>query len=459
MYKKSVFYCSLCKLLYFLAVYPPYGHGGIDLANYFPSERYFNSVVYIHKKFLKPKEKREKDKDKVIDKEKKQKKVKKTKADKCQQFASDVIRAEIPIYQDSGARIGVKVDTNNSVLEQTMQFAKNIVPIVIPPTKEQYPVYYAIKATKKSKKQTKPENYEGTQDITYKKEKSRKVETYSSERVGKESFSVKETISYSSRSDTLNEIHLDPSLCCSFSDAFEQKHQRKGKKEKRDSQKFAVSKSFEALATKYCNSGDTKIKVHLMNDTDKNLLTDNIKMPILNAIKDCIKDINNREIDEVMSTVHKVVKCNTQQLDNIMEKVTCVERKIDKYFIKEKQSVNPKLPTATLPDARLEKLHKEIKQQKVSALERLENDILEVNVNSEAEEEFLQSIDLTARRKVKSNSAVMQISDKATDCVERKEENKSEMGCGETAIDTVGMGARPNRLPARYCWTGVARKT
>lgn len=435
------------------------------MANYFPSERYFNSVVYIHKKYLKPKETKVKDNE--DNKEKKQKKVKKTKADKCQQFASDIIRAEIPIYQDSGVRIGVKNDVNNSVLEQTVQFAKNIVPIVIPPTKEQYPVYYAIKATKKSKKQSKvPENLEDTLDIPYKKEKSsRKVKTYRSERVGKESFSIKETISYSSRSDTLNEIHLDPSLCCSFSDVSEQKHQKKEKGKKRDSQKLAVSESFEALATKYCNNGDTKIKVHLMNDTDKSLLADNIKFPILNAIKECIKDINKRDIGEVITTVYKSVKCNTQQLDNIMDKVTCVERKIDEYFIKEKEPVNPKLmpPTATLaattlPAARSEKFHREIKQQTLSALERLEDNILEVNVNSDGEEEFLQSIDLTDRRKVKTKSAVMEITDKVTDCVERKEENKSEMGCGETVIGT-GMGARPNRLPARYCWTGVARKT
>lgn len=412
---------------------------------------------------MKSKEKREKDK--VSDKEKKPKRVKKTKVDKCQQFASDVIRAEIPIYQDSGVRVGVKNDTNNSVLEQTMQFAKNIVPIVIPPTKDQYPMYYAIKATKKCKKQTKvPENSEGTQDITYKKEKSRKVGTYRSERVGKESFSVKETISYSSRSDTLNEIHLDQSLCCSFSDASEQKHKKKGKKEKRDSQKFAVSESFEALASNYCNNGDTKIKVHLMNDTDKSLLADNIKMPILNAIKDCIIDINKREIDEVITTVHKFIKCNTQQLDNIMKKVTCVERKIDDYLIKEIESDNPNpmLPTITLPPTsvpNVQKFHKEFKLAKLSALERLEDDILEVNVNSEGEEEFLQSIDLTARKNVKSKSAVTQIKDKATECVDKKEENKSEIGCGETAI-AAGMGARPNnRPPARYCWTGVARKT
>lgn len=430
------------------------------MTNYFPSERYFNSVVYIHKKFLKPKEKKEKDKDKVSDKEKKPKKVKKTKADKCQQFASDVIRAEIPIYQDSGVRVGVKNNTNNSVLEQTMQFAKNIIPIIIPPTKEQLPVYYEVKATKKSKKQTKvPENFEGTQDITYKKEKSRKVETYRSERVGKESFSVKETISYSSRSDTLNELQLDPSLCCSFSDTSDQKHPKKGKKEKRYSQKLVVSESFEAFAAKYCNNSDTKIKLHLMNDTDKSLLADNIKTPILNAIKDCIKDINKREIDEVITTVYKFVKCNTQQLDSIMEKVTCVERKIDEYFVKEKEQSNPKLvlSTATIPSAGPDKCYKEIQQHKVSVLEKLEDDILEVNVNSEGEEEFLQSIDLTARRKLKSKSAVTQITNKAAECVERKEENMSEMGCGETVAGT-GMGARPNKLPARYCWTGVARK-
>lgn len=412
------------------------------MTNYFPSERYFNSVVYIHKKFLKPKENREKDK--ATDKEKKQKKVKKTKADKCQQFSSDVIRTEIPIYQDSGVRIGVKNDTNNSILEQTMQFAKNIVPIIIPPTKEQCPVYYAIKATKKSKKQTKaPDNFEGTHDITYKKEKSRKVETYRSERVGKESFSVKETISYSSRSDTLNEINLDPSLCCSFSEASEQKHQKKGKKEKKDSQKFFISESFEALASKYCSNGDTKIKVHLMNDTDKSLLTDNIKVPILNAIKDCIRDINKREIEEVITAVYKFAQCNTQQLDNVMEKITCMEKKIDECLVKEKEPLCPKLV---------------FKQQNLSTLEKLEDDILEVNVNSEGEEEFMQSIDLTARRKVKSKSAVTEITDKAKDGVEKKEENMSEMGCGETVIAS-GMGARPNRLTARYCWTGVARKS
>lgn len=445
----------------FLAVYSPYWHGGVDLANYFPSERYFNSVVYTHKKFLKPKKIIEKDK--VSEKEKKPKKVKIKKADKSQQFSSDIIRAEIPIYQDSGLRVGLNNDINNSVLEQTIQFAKNIVPIVLAPTKDQYPMYYTINATNKSRKKTKaPENLERTQDITYKKEKSRKVETYRSERVAKESFSVKETISFSSRSDTLNEIHLDPSLCCSLTDASEQNHQKKERKEKRG-KKFIVSESFEALATEYCDNGSTNIKIHLMNDTDKSLLADNMKMPILNAIKECIKEINKRETDEVITTVQKFVKCNTQQLDNIMEKVTCVERKIDEYFIIEKEPVQSKikLPTATLPAAALhalpETFRKEVQQSKWSALEQLEDDILEVNVTSEGEEEFLQSVDLSARRKVMCKTAVTQMIDNATGS-EKKEEKKSEIGCGEIATGT-GMGARPNRLPARYCWTGVARKT
>lgn len=433
------------------------------MANYFPSERYFNSVVYIHKKFLEPEErlKKDKNKEKVCEKEKKPKKLKTTKADKCQQFASDVIRTEIPIYHDNGLRVGINNDMNSAVLEQTIQFAKNIVPIFMPATKEPCPVYYTINATKKCKKQRKaPENLERTQDITCKKEKSKKVETYRSDRVAKESLSVKETISYSSRSDTFNEIHLDPSLCCSFTETSEHKHQKKEKKDKRAGQKLAVSESFEALATQYCNNGDTKIKVHVMNDTDKNLLADNIKMPILNAIKDCIKEVNKRQIDEVTTTVQKCFKCNTQQLDNIMQKVTCVEKKIDEYFNKEHELVKPKLklPTATLPAEVAEFsdiFHKEIPRPKSSALEQLEDNIFEVNDTSEGEEEFLKSVDLSARRKAMCRRTVMQITD---DSFEKKEDKKSEVGCGEIESGT-GMGARPNRIPARYCWTGVARKS
>lgn len=389
--------------------------------------------MYVHKRFLEGR-KQKVNKIKEEKKNKKEKKIKEkktNKVDKSQQFDGIFSKVE------------TKGRNNDSVLEQTMQFARNIAPLVLPSGKERSPspVYYTVTASKKYKKKTpKPTNLD--QNVTYKREQCKKIiESFRNDKIGqKESLSVRETISLSS--NTLDEIQLNPSLCCSLSDISEKQKIRHEKKHKRDLQKFVASESFNAMATEMLNKGDSKIKVHLMNESDKNMLAENIRAPIMNAIKECIEELKSvSELNKEVVIVTTFMKTNSQKLENITERLASIEKRLDDHInsVKTDQSRH-KTPSP--------KVHK----PKASTLELLSEDIVHISEASDKDEQEI----ISARKRARAKSAVVQLTP-------RKTEKEIEMSaCGEATANLLSMsaqmGTKPNRIPARFCWTDAGRK-
>ncbi|XP_026740061.1 101 kDa malaria antigen-like [Trichoplusia ni] len=436
---------------------------GVNLANYFPHQRSFNSVVFIHKKFL--------DEPKYELPTLKSKKEKKLKGDKSQQFNSEK-NTEL-----SKART-YKVDNgnvNDSVLEQTIRFAKNIVPLVIPPSEDKLPVYYTIKTAKKHKKKEKmpQEPTFEPHEMAYPRNEGKKViETY--RKVRKESFSVRESVSHCSN-NTLDDLNINQSISCSFSEVSEKKYHKKEKEKSHshshskkhiEAPKVVVSESFEAIATE--NAGDSRIKIHLMTDKDKSFLTDSIKVPVLNAIRDCIAELNGNSNTEI-TTVQKTIKCNTQKLDTILDKLACIEQKLDaqekKLAAQEKEREKQREREREKErEKERENLIKQVQEKKVeskvqvsaakpSKLEELGADLIEIKEDYSSEEELHQ--ELLDRR---SKSVVVDFM--PDDKSDRKTESLGGGEVGSTrASSSVGIKPdRPNRIPARFCWTDVARK-
>uniref|UniRef100_A0A2H1W303 SFRICE_002796 n=1 Tax=Spodoptera frugiperda TaxID=7108 RepID=A0A2H1W303_SPOFR len=404
---------------------------GINLANYFPHQRSYNSVVYIHKKYLDEQNAPEVKKEKV-----KPKKERKSKHDKCQQFNSEK-NTEI---SNNNRTYKISGNNNDSVLEHTIRFAKNIVPLVIPQSDEKLPVYYTIKSSKKHKKREKKpqESFEHREQAYEKSEPKKVIETY--RKVRKESFSVRESIS---SSNTLDDLNINQSLTCTLSELSEKKFRKKEThsiKKSHNAPKITVSESFEAIATE--NQGDSKIKIQLMNDKDKNVLTESIKMPILSAIKECISELSNSQHNNEMTTMQRILKCNTSKLDTILEKIARIEKRLEVCSLEKKVSLTDRKASSTVLTP----------SSKPSALEQLEEDLVEDKEDYSSEEELHQ--EMLDRR---SKSAVTELTPDEKSGIKDSSLGAGEVGFKEPPI--VGIKpTRPNRIPARFCWTDTARK-
>lgn len=300
---------------------------GINLDNYVAQQRSYNSVVYVHKKYLEEiKSLEQKAQEAKTKKEKINKKEKHQ--DKCQQFTS----VSIPDNRFKSKTTKISCN-NNTVLDQTIKFAKDIVPLVIPPDENKSNVYYTIKTTKKHKRKEKKRldsSFERPELAQKREDPKKLIETF--RKVKKESFSVHDSVSHSS-SNTLEGLNIDQSLCCTFSEVSEKKYYKKDKhhsKKPRHEQKFTISESFEAVATENIG-GDARIKIHLMNEKDKHFLSETIKEPVLKAIRNCILELNNNNTNAEFPAMQKYIKCNSQKLDNILDKLTFIENKLERF--------------------------------------------------------------------------------------------------------------------------------
>lgn len=365
--------------------------------NYFPCQRTFDTVLYVHKRVLKQDGADEETKIKQVKAEKKTK-------DKIINTTKNYERKR-----------------NESVLEQTVRFAKHLAPIVIPPNEGSItPVFYTVETCSKCrKKDKKPKDVQD--DATYEKNTRKKIiETYRNERKNGRKHSIAESLSHSSQSSTLDDTNINQSLSCTISEQSD-KRQKYTKNEvntkrKRYKDKFVISESFEAVATEFAESDDTKIKVQLMNNLEKNTFCDSIKLPVLNAVRECISEFNNIEVREEVKTVQRIVNCNTDKLDKILNRLTFIEKYLQNI---EHTKVNTKSPRQAA---------------KASTLEQLGEDI-------DNEKSYDEEYESVKRNKTKH------------------EDNRMEnMGCGEVvhmrASTSVAVKTdKPNRIPARFCWT------
>ncbi|XP_073954061.1 uncharacterized protein [Choristoneura fumiferana] len=402
---------------------------GINLADYFPSTRSYNSVVYVHKKFFND----HKEKAPIADISDKIENIEPIQKECKKKYKKDKLKNKVSNDEKNHNQTSVN---NDEVLGQTIRFAKNIVPIVIPPNQDTSPVYYTIKTSRKSRvTKCKPRDSDLTHDLTYEKQQRKKIiETFRKEKYKShtECYSH-ESVSRSSKSNTSENIIINHSLCCSFSEISEEKHNRLRKVSKKPEKRLMASESFEALATELLNtSGDANIKIHLMNDTAKDLFYASIRNPVIEAIKESVSEIITHKGSPECKVVHKYVQCHTQKLDNILDKLTCIEKKLN--------CADEKVKTQNV------KVFK-------SALEEIGEDIIE-NEDMSEDEDVSNAYSALEQRKVRCPSGVTKLSP-----IQKNLEKELNIGGGEempgakTSVTPKVLSDRPNRIPARYCWT------
>lgn len=368
------------------------------MKNYLPYQRNFDTLVYVHKRVFEQ------------DEAEQEARVKKIKAEK-KKLESHNTRIE-----NSGR------SRNETVLEQTVRFAKNIAPIVIPNTDENVPIFYTVETCSKCRKRDKGKKPKEIPSCnTYKKHTCKKIiETFRKEEQLKrdiKNMSNSESTSHIS-SNTFDDLNMNQSLSCTLTEQSEKrvksiKNDVNAKRRKRV-HKCVISESFEAVAEELANADDTKIKIHMMNNAEKNAFCDSIKAPVLNAIKDCMLEFEGNEINEEVKTMKRMVKNNMSKIDLILDKLTSIEQQLNRKIIDEPHPV------------------------KESTLEQLGADI------EMEEKSFEEEFEGIHRPK-------------------EHEDNKVEdMGCGELgkkrSSTSVGVKTeKANRLPARFCWTDAKK--
>ncbi|CAG4986828.1 unnamed protein product [Colias eurytheme] len=414
------------SLLYFAANDSIHEIQGINLSNYVRDQRSYNPVVYIHKKYL-PSTPYFQDKSPE----------RKT-SDKCLQYNQEKNHGHY--------KTKVINHINDPVVEQTIKFAKDIIPLTIPPSTNDStnPVYYNIKTKKVPKRKKHEGNLEHDKDVTYEKEKPKTANNFKDEKVRSlHSFSTRESISRSSQNNTLDDINENRSLCCSLSEFSEKKNLKRERcchKSKHNDVHLIASESFEALAEQLNTSDDAKIKIHLMNEKDKGLLCESIRTPVIKAIQECILDLhktNDANVD--LQYIQRNVQNNTQKLEYILEKLASIERKVELFndHIKNKDK----------------------EKVKISKLEELEQDVI---TRENSSEEEVAQIHFGKRRK--SKSVVVALSPKQEEDETEDDKSIEIMDRGEGLgqfQQTANVGVRtdrPGRIPARFCWTDANKQ-
>lgn len=370
---------------------------GINLDNYFPCQRTCDTVLYVHKDVLKKEE---------------EEKAKRAKAKK-----------KVKINHQTNTN---EFNRNESVMEQTVRFAKHLAPIILPPNEGgNTPIFYTVETCSKCKRKDKKKEVQNKNDddATYKKKKCKEIiESYRNERTHNRQHSTTESVTQTSQSNTLDDLN-NPSLNCTIS---EQSNKRAkynknelNSKRKRNKDKFVISESFEAVATEYAEADDTRIKVQLMNNAEKNAFCDSIKSPVLNAIREYISEFSNTEVKEEVKIVQRTVKNNADKLDKILDRLAYIE----KHLQNTEHTKVRKSPRQCI---------------KASTLEQLGEDI---DDDKSLDEEF----------EVKRSKS-------------KYEDNRVDnLGCGEVVSmrpsSSVGVKTeRTNRIPARYCWTDANKE-
>lgn len=389
------------------------------MGNYFPYQSSFNTVLYVHKRYSKKprkivrKEAIEKNK-----RENEKRTVKEEKNAKCS--------AKISLNK--------KENKQGTVLQQTIKFAKNLVPLVIPPSEEGTPVFYTVKTCTKCKNTSHvEEKCASDYDVTSEKKKSKKtVETLKKEKnTHIESSSVDST--HYSQSNTLDDSKNN-SISCTLSevsDKREKNHKNivNNKRKKQDSNKLRISESFECLATELNNNGETNFNIHIMNGKEKHFLIESIRMPIVETVNNRLKDLDNTEMKKGMKSIQRLVMSNSQKLDTILDRLTFIEN-----YLSNAQARSPDSPRHIA--------------RKPSRLEQLSEDQID-------EKEYSSEEELPKQNTGESNDGITVLHPLC------KEKRIEDLGCGEIQeirpSTSVGVRTERNRLPARFCWTDTDR--
>ncbi|CAG9564240.1 unnamed protein product [Danaus chrysippus] len=399
----------------------------------------------MHKKF-RSKERKTNREYKKVEKQNSQNEIKKIeKQDKCEQFDYDKIRREN--YKTKTKY----TDYKDPLMEQTIKFATDIIPLTIPPSTNDIsnPVYYTIKPSQRIKRKHEhcQQNLNHYKDVTFNKQKSKstiKIVDKEKYKCNEESFSARESVSRSSKSNTLDDINENKSLCFSLSESTERKHCKEDnekKNKKNDHQKITVSESFEAIAEEYMDTSDAKIKVHLMNDKEKQSLYENIRAPVVRVIKQCFTELqSNNEGNLDLQYLNTAIQSQETKLDRIMGKLDKFEEQLEIFgqILLEKSKKN---------------------KVKSSKLEELGQDIIEEN-NEISSEEELAEVTFMKKRKEMPTPVITMVSEK------EGKMRGDDLAKGENVpknyeVPGPQIVVKPdklNRIPARYCWTDTVQK-
>ncbi|CAH2089192.1 unnamed protein product [Euphydryas editha] len=401
---------------------------GIDLSDYFLDKSSYNPVVYIHKRYL-PKESNANNTEKTINVLEKQDKSHRT----------------YIINKDSCKS---NINERDPLIEQTIKFAKDIIPLTIPVNTDlsENPVYYTIKSSKKTKRKHEPCAHKSNYIKNAKNKEKLKHEMESQHNIKRNKVSVEDSLSRSSQNNTIDDTNENRSFCCS-SETSDQKHlkelhENENKNKRRHIRKIVPSETFEAFASEYISTNDSNIKIHLMNEEEKHMLCESISGPIVKSIKEILLEHNNQsETRRDIICAHKSIENQSNKLDNILEKLTHIENKIDKFT--EDYCNRPECHKTTIKTSKLEEIGKDIMNMK---------DIL-------SSEEELAQVDFLTKRRVKTASVTsMNVKDKyETEDDFSKGENIPEHYKASTSKIEI-IPERPNRIPARFCWTDTVRK-
>ncbi|CAK1550794.1 unnamed protein product [Leptosia nina] len=385
---------------------------GIDLSKYVRDPRSYNPILYIHKKLL-PYAKNE---IKIQDCKK---------VDKGIQFDHEKFQ---PKYKTK-----IINHNNDPVVEQTIKFAKEIIPITIPPSTDAStePIYF-IKSNKCQKRKKTDSKLHQKNNAACEKERSHNF----TDEVNKtnQTFSGRESLSRSSHNNTIDDIQENRSFSCSLSEHSEKRNLKREKflqKCKDNDVRMIASESFEALAENLNSSGDAKIKIHLMNGKDKSLLCESIRTPVIKAIRECILETQNTsEVNFELKNIQSTVKNNTHKLDIILEKINNIEKK-------------------------LELLNDGVRMPKISKLEELEQDVI---LRDSTSEEELAQIHFNKKKKVK----VITLSPKHEEVEIEDSVRKLDRGEFPSQFQSSSQlnvrSENPSRIPARFCWTDVGNQ-
>ncbi|CAK1584221.1 unnamed protein product [Parnassius mnemosyne] len=415
----------------------------INLDNYFLDHQFYNTDVYVHKKFL--------PKSKINEKSRHEVKppagiVEQGKHDKNQQCERE---KGMKKFYNEKKKIHASLH-DDSVIEQTVKFAKTIIPRVIPPSREYSPtpVFYTIKTSKKlGKKLSKLSSINNEHCEKFNKTTPKAVAKKADEEKVRV-HSAMDACSHSSPDNTLDEFHINQSSNFSLSESSANDpnkiSQNKRKREHDIRQKDNPSESLKAIATEVNTSNQVEIKISLMNDSEKSNFIESLKAPVINSFNEYLNELNS-PLSEELQGMKKILASNTQKLDYMVQILGDIENKIIRYSDKTTKIImSPKTISS-----------------KASRLEELAGDLTEIKEGTITDDEENYETDATKPMTTKS-ALVTMIPNHQNNGRENKNEN---VGYGDSvpihlnaACSQLGVKPdRPNRIPARFCWTDTTK--
>ncbi|KPJ09524.1 hypothetical protein RR48_13158 [Papilio machaon] len=403
--------------------------GDINLDNYYLDHQTYNKAVFVHKKFL-PKSQFHR---KNCDPEVNNNFVKLNTQEISQQF--DIGR---DLQKEFNEKRKIKSNLHDeSVLAQTVKFAKDLAPTIIPPSREfsPTPIVYTIKTSKKSGKKiskcSSPRENELMPDI-HKSKDTRHIK--------KDKIRIsKEDVSQSTQDNTSDDIQTNQSSSLSLSEAFENKLNKTRNHRKRKQEiesKMDISNVMEGITTALDNNNN-KIKIHVMNEEERNIFYESIRNPIVNSIKEYLNEVKiPSEIAAEMQVISQTLASNMEKLDYAIHKLENIERKITDYSDKKtKVIMSPKTISS-----------------KASRLEELAEDMPDVReINAEEEYETAYKKTMVSRSAVVAMSPNEYRTSRMPDNYDHGENGPVQVNVTYSQLES--KQERPNRIPARFCWT------